>query len=783
MRKGLVAAAAALLLLSQTGAALAGHPAVPLSATYQATIPASTGAATDVKVPVTLTNTGDETWELFGPPLILAGKGQVALAYHWYDATGAVVVWDGLRSSIGAGGTLVAPGTSVTGTATVRAPDKVGAYTLRLALVKEGIAWFPPSQPFAVSVVAAYRASFTQPQVGPLIMGQSYVVPVTVQNAGAAGWTATGAAPVTLSSHWHDSAGNTVVWDGPRNALAADVAPGASVTVQARITAPVKAGTYTLTFDLVRETVAWFASLGSTPAKVTVSVAAVTYAALYDVRVTAASYIGETKTIPVNITNTGNVPWGAADRVNLAYHIFDSRGGVVVGDGPRVLLGEVAVGATKQVQLAYTSPTTMGDYTLSIDAVREGIAWFSSLGTPPVRLPMKVDSGYGVGYGASTTPTVAPIGARLPLRVEVNNYGPRTLAAGGANPVRLSYHVFTSSGATVTWDGLRGVLPSDLAPGQSASVEVDVQLPSIVGSYTVAWDLVQEGVAWFSQLGLAQKREAVTVQPGVTFYGKGFGHGLGLSQYGAQGRATGAGGTAPQTGEQIVAAYYPGASLVPIPATSGNTLIRVLLSQPSSQGRYSCGAAYFADAIADVVSAGGLRILNEGAGNLEVFRASPTVGVQIQAVNGVVRVWNQSTATPTKVYEGAGPIVTVPLDATKPTNFLEKGIYRGNFKFTNLGNTLRVVNVATYDDYVRGVVPLEMLSNWHLESYKAQALAARSYAYSSYRGGSRDYDVSDDQADQCYGGVSMITARGQIESTITNQAVDATLGKFILYAG
>src|SRR6266540_1252049 len=240
MRKGLVAAAAALLLLSQTGAALAGHPAVPLSATYQATIPASTGAATDVKVPVTL-------------------------AYHWYDATGAVVVWDGLRSSIGAGGTLVAPGTSVTGTATVRAPDKVGAYTLRLALVKEGIAWFPPSQPFAVSVVAAYRASFTQPQVGPLIMGQSYVVPVTVQNAGAATWTATGATPVTLSSHWHDSAGNTVVWDGPRNALAADVAPGASVTVQARITAPVKAGTYTLTFDLVRETVAWFASLGSTP--------------------------------------------------------------------------------------------------------------------------------------------------------------------------------------------------------------------------------------------------------------------------------------------------------------------------------------------------------------------------------------------------------------------------------------------------------------------------------------------------------------------------------------
>ncbi len=43
--------------------------------------------------------------------------------------------------------------------------------------------------------------------------------------------------------------------------------------------------------------------------------------------------------------------------------------------------------------------------------------------------------------------------------------------------------------------------------------------------------------------------------------------------------------------------------------------------------------------------------------------------------------------------------------------------------------------------------------------------------------------MSDDQADQCYGGISMITARGAIETAITNQAVEATLGKFITYNG
>jgi peptidoglycan hydrolase-like amidase len=272
------------------------------------------------------------------------------------------------------------------------------------------------------------------------------------------------------------------------------------------------------------------------------------------------------------------------------------------------------------------------------------------------------------------------------------------------------------------------------------------------------------------------------VQPGVTFYGKGFGHGLGMSQYGAQGMATGAGGTSPKTGEQIVAYYYSGTVLTPIVPGTANSVVRVLLSQPSSQGRYSCGAAYFAGDIANLVSSGGFRVLNEGAGNGEVFRASPSVTVQFQAIGGVVRVWNQATPTPTLVYSGPGPVVTVPLDATRPTSFIEKGTFRGNFRFTNLGNTLRVVNVVSYDEYIKGVVPIEMLDNWHLEAYKAQAIAARTYAYSSYRGGSRDYDVLEDQSDQCYGGVQMRSGR-VVEKAITNLAVDLTAGKILTYNG
>jgi hypothetical protein len=137
-----------------------------------------------------------------------------------------------------------------------------------------------------------------------------------------------------------------------------------------------------------------------------------------------------------------------------------------------------------------------------------------------------------------------------------------------------------------------------------------------------------------------------------------------------------------------------------------------------------------------------------------------------------VEVWDNSGATP-RLVRIAPTIAVVPLDPNQPLGFLQKGIYRGNLRMTSLGGTLRVVNVLTWDDYIRGVIPLEMPTSWHPEALKAQAYAARSYGYNSYNG-SADYDVSDDQADQCYGG-------SRVEVASTNAAVQATAGKLITY--
>src|SRR3989442_15054452 len=108
----------------------------------------------------------------------------------------------------------------------------------------------------------------------------------------------------------------------------------------------------------------------------------------------------------------------------------------------------------------------------------------------------------------------------------------------------------------VVWDGARGALPSDVPPFSQVTVPITVSVPQGVGDYVISWDMVLEGVAWFSSTGVVRKREPFTVVSGVVFYGSGFGHGLGMSQEGAQVWATGVIGRT-LNAEQIMPNNYP----------------------------------------------------------------------------------------------------------------------------------------------------------------------------------------------------------------------------------
>ena len=108
--------------------------------------------------------------------------------------------------------------------------------------------------------------------------------------------------------------------------------------------------------------------------------------------------------------------------------------------------------------------------------------------------------------------------------------------------------------------------------------------------------------------------------------------------------------------------------------------------------------------------------------------------------------------------------------------------YRGRIELGRYGGigSLKVVNIVELEQYLYGVVPCEMVSSWHIEALKTQAVCARSYAYTAGFGSASNivtpYNMCDTTSSQVYKGYGA-------EKKSTNEAVDATKGQIIYYEG
>ena len=94
--------------------------------------------------------------------------------------------------------------------------------------------------------------------------------------------------------------------------------------------------------------------------------------------------------------------------------------------------------------------------------------------------------------------------------VSVTNLGDATWRRAMRNRVALSYRFFAADegdarGALVL-EGGRAPLPSDVHPGETVLLPIDITAPDTEGTYVCVVDLVEEGVRWFEQ-GLAETVE------------------------------------------------------------------------------------------------------------------------------------------------------------------------------------------------------------------------------------------------------------------------------------
>jgi stage II sporulation protein D len=221
-------------------------------------------------------------------------------------------------------------------------------------------------------------------------------------------------------------------------------------------------------------------------------------------------------------------------------------------------------------------------------------------------------------------------------------------------------------------------------------------------------------------------------------HGRGFGHGVGMSAYGAYGYALHGAGY-----EAILAHYYPGTALGTL---EGTHVVRVLLGTSSGDVGFS------------------------GATGACGVQLEPSRSYQAHRVGGAVRL-RSSAGKPLadcgKSLRAAGP---------GKITIAGYGTYRGALETVpEGGGSLNVVNALSVEQYVKGVIPNESPPSWPMAELKAQAVASRSFALSAGRDGN-GFDLYSDTRSQVYKGL-------ESEYASSDEAAEQTRGQVLTYEG
>jgi stage II sporulation protein D len=221
--------------------------------------------------------------------------------------------------------------------------------------------------------------------------------------------------------------------------------------------------------------------------------------------------------------------------------------------------------------------------------------------------------------------------------------------------------------------------------------------------------------------------------------GHGFGHGVGMSQYGAYGYA--------KHGKDyrfILGHYYSGTSIGQV---DGVRIVRVLLDISGGDVGFS-GAA----------SACGQTL--DPSRTYEAHRSGSSV--KLRGSSGAIADCGRKLRA-----AGNGRVAIAGI-----------GAYRGALEVVPTdsdASALNVINALPIDQYVKGVIPNESPSSWPTAALEAQAVAARSFALSVNVGGN-GFGLYNDTRSQVYEGLGS-------EMASTNAAADATKGEVLMYGG
>jgi SpoIID/LytB domain protein len=308
--------------------------------------------------------------------------------------------------------------------------------------------------------------------------------------------------------------------------------------------------------------------------------------------------------------------------------------------------------------------------------------------------------------------------------------------------------------------------------GQPARTGASLQLnpvslaPAQVGDFTLTVEIESHG----NQLAIG---EPIAFHlAGFLFKGTGNGHGLGMSQWGARGRAASG-----QDYRKILSTYYNG-TRIETRSTSGSVRI-ALADNPIDLSRPWPRLFGPLALVAGPVTVDGAPQLQVTPGSSIGFDADASG----QPTAFVVRS-DGTRGTPVAIKQ------TLTIRNTGPagirTNIMQVmgGDFRPGAEQRRYAGVLQIipkgaakvlpVNVLPMEEYLKGVVPAEMPTYWGVEALKAQTIAARTYAVGHL--GGADFDLRASELDQAYSGLTD-------QRPDSDAAVDATRGQVLTYQG
>jgi glucose/arabinose dehydrogenase len=349
----------------------AQYESIPLAATYSSTAPTHVLAGQKLSYKVTVTNVGTQAWSA-------KGSSRVRLAVYFGGKSDQIGDWIAPPMLL----TLsknISPGKSFTFNVKTTAPAAPGDYVLRNRLVQDPGTYFDTMDRVSMRVDTLKATYDAAP---PTIWGaeQTQHYSITVTNTGTATWRVSGPEPVQLGVYFGGKSDvpPTVAKGLQLFALPNDVAPGQSATLDFDVTAPAKAGSYTLRQRLISDAFGPFADMLRTAAMVE------KLSAQYMVSPPTQWQAGETPTYTITLVNKGSKIWTATGPNAVHLGVYFAGASDAVGDWPEepmrfALPHDVKPGQKVTLTIDVTAPLTPGSYVLRHRMVKEGVNWFNQM--------------------------------------------------------------------------------------------------------------------------------------------------------------------------------------------------------------------------------------------------------------------------------------------------------------------------------------------------------------------------------------------------------------------